>query len=200
MASFRIALITDSTCDIPDNLLHEYDITYLPCYILWGGESQLDRQELSAETFYRRLTTDPAPIVFGERVYVYIGHDSDRALDDAFLMRDYKCYSTTDMANWTDHGVVLATKSIGWSGGDASAAHVTARNGRFYYYTSTQGPGGVCVGLAVASEPTGPFTDIGQPLIAVSRMTGCNATHGWRGLDPAMKAAVPLIRSITETG
>ena len=131
------------------------------------------------------FTADPAPMVYNGRVYMYTGHDSDNA-NGSYLMRNWKCYSSTDMVNWTDHGVVLATKSISWSGGDANAAQVVSRNGKFYYYVSTAGPGGVSIGVAVATSPIGPFIDIGKPLIPGSQMTGCNATHSWRGLDPTV--------------
>jgi arabinoxylan arabinofuranohydrolase len=131
-------------------------------------------------------TADPAPLVYDSTVYLYVGHDSANAPDDSYLMRAWKCYSSKDMVNWTDHGVVLQTKEISWSGGDADAAEVDYRNGKFYYYISTQGPGGISIGVAVSDTPLGPFTDIGKPLISGSQMTGCNATHSWRGLDPTV--------------
>jgi arabinoxylan arabinofuranohydrolase len=132
-------------------------------------------------------TADPAPMVYNGRVYMYVGHDSDGAAG-SYLMRNWKCYSSSDMANWTDHGVMLSTGSINWSTSrDANAAQVIYRNGKFYYYVSTTASGGVTVGVAVSNSPIGPFKDtLGQPLIAVGKMTGCNATHSWRGLDPTV--------------
>jgi hypothetical protein len=132
-------------------------------------------------------TGDPAPMVYKDRVYLYIGHDEDNAPDNAFLMKNYHCFSTIDMVNWTHHGSILETKSVSWSGGDASAAQAIFRNGKFYFYISTQGPGGVSIGAMVSNSPTGPFKDtLGNPLIAGSLNQGCNATHGWRGLDPTV--------------
>ena len=132
------------------------------------------------------FTADPAPLVYDSTIYVYVGHDSASAPDDSYLMRAWKCYSSKDMVNWTDHGVVLPTRDISWSGGEADAAEVDYHDGKFYYYTSTPGPGGTAVGVAVADNPLGPFIDIGQPLISAGSMTGCNATHSWRGLDPTV--------------
>ncbi len=54
-----IALITDSTCDIPDALVERYDIVVIPAYVIWGEEQFKDRVDLHAEAFYRRLQTDP---------------------------------------------------------------------------------------------------------------------------------------------
>lgn len=55
----HIALIADSTCDIPDDLLARYDIGMVPAYIIWGDEILRDRIDISAAEFYRRLETDP---------------------------------------------------------------------------------------------------------------------------------------------
>ncbi|NLG17086.1 MAG: family 43 glycosylhydrolase [Fibrobacter sp.] len=131
-------------------------------------------------------TADPAPLVHDGVVYMYVGHDSSAAPNNSYLMRYYKCYSSKDMVNWTDHGIVLQTKSISWSGGEANAAHVAFRDNKFYYYTSTNASGGIAIGVAVANSPLGPFIDIGKPLVTASQMSGCNATHSWRGLDPTV--------------
>ena len=54
-----IALLTDSTCDIPREFLTKYDIQVVPLTIIWGGEQFRDGVDLSAEDFYKRLDTDP---------------------------------------------------------------------------------------------------------------------------------------------
>jgi arabinoxylan arabinofuranohydrolase len=53
-------------------------------------------------------TADPAPLVYNGTCYVYTGHDEDILVDDFFTMYDYRCYSSTDMVNWTDHGSPLS--------------------------------------------------------------------------------------------
>ncbi|MCJ7732910.1 MAG: DegV family protein [Anaerolineales bacterium] len=55
----KIALITDSTCDIPLDYLKKYDIQVVPLTIIWAGEQFRDGVDLEAEDFYRRLETDP---------------------------------------------------------------------------------------------------------------------------------------------
>ena len=55
----RIALITDSTCDIPAEWREEFDIDVIPLTIIWGTEQFLDGVNLSAEAFYERLEADP---------------------------------------------------------------------------------------------------------------------------------------------
>lgn len=53
-----IGIITDSTCDIPEELVDQYGITIVPQYIIWGDQQYKDRLELSPLEFYQRLETD----------------------------------------------------------------------------------------------------------------------------------------------
>ncbi len=55
----KIALLTDSTCDIPQEFLDEYQIQVIPLTIIWGGEQFRDGVDLSADDFYKRLDSDP---------------------------------------------------------------------------------------------------------------------------------------------
>jgi len=124
-------------------------------------------------------TADPAPMVYNDRVYLYTGHDEDNAPDDGFLMRNWKCLTSTDMVNWQDLGTVLNTSEISWSNGDANASQCIYRNGKFYFYfpTGCKTDSGLCaIGVAVSNSPTGPFVDIGHPLVYGSQMKA--ATHG----------------------
>ena len=56
------------------------------------------------------FTADPAPLVYKDTVYLYTSHDDDNAPpgQGRFVMLDWKCYSSTDMVNWTDHGTVAS--------------------------------------------------------------------------------------------
>lgn len=58
--SASIALITDSTCDLPDSYLAAHDIRIVPLTIVWGNDQFLDGVDLKAEEFYRRLELDPS--------------------------------------------------------------------------------------------------------------------------------------------
>ena len=55
----NIALITDSTCDLPQNYLNQYNIEVVPLTIVWGDEQFRDGVDLKAEDFYQRLASDP---------------------------------------------------------------------------------------------------------------------------------------------
>jgi len=54
-----MAIITDSTCDIPEALINKYRITIVPHVIIWGEEEFRDRVDWSPQAFYQRLAVDP---------------------------------------------------------------------------------------------------------------------------------------------
>lgn len=116
------------------------------------------------QTYY---TADPAPMVHDGTVYVYTSHDEDTTIRNFFTMNDWKCYSSKDMVNWTDHGSVFSYKDFDWSRGDAWAGQCVYRNGKYYYYVPVNMKnGGNAIGVGVSDSPTGPFKDaIGKPLL-----------------------------------
>ena len=108
-----------------------------------------------------RFTADPAPLVVGDTVYLYVGHDEAKG-DDFFLMKEWLCYSSKDLRHWTAHGAFMKPTDFKWAVGDAWAAQVVQRNGRFYFYATVQHDDthqGKAIGVAVADNPLGPFKD-----------------------------------------
>jgi DegV family protein with EDD domain len=57
----RIAIVTDSACDLPPEIVAEYRIAVIPLHIHFDGHSYLDGVDLSREAFYRRLR-EPGPV------------------------------------------------------------------------------------------------------------------------------------------
>lgn len=110
-----------------------------------------------------KYTADPAPMVYNDTVFLYTTHDEDDA--EGFKMQDWLLYTSTDMVNWTDHGVVASLKSFDWVKRDngAWAEQVVERNGKFYMYCPIHGNG---IGALVSDSPYGPFKDpLGKPLV-----------------------------------
>jgi DegV family protein with EDD domain len=57
-----IRIVTDSTADLPQSIVTEYDIAVIPVHINIAGQSYLDGVELSRDEFYDRLPDyDPLP-------------------------------------------------------------------------------------------------------------------------------------------
>jgi hypothetical protein len=113
-------------------------------------------------------TADPAPMVYNNTVYLYTSHDENDA--HGFHMLDWKCYSTTDMVNWTDHGSIASLATFPWARQDngAWAPQCIERDGKFYLYIPITVPGWPdnVIAVAVADNPFGPFKDpLGHPLV-----------------------------------
>jgi DegV family protein with EDD domain len=64
----RVALVVDSTCDLPDELVDRHGIVIVPVQVIDGDEAYLDRVEVQAEDLYLRMrkgdtftTSQPPP-------------------------------------------------------------------------------------------------------------------------------------------
>ena len=133
--------------------------------LLCGGCALLNSLNVNAQRpiIQTKYTADPAPMVYNDTVFLYTTHDEDDA--EGFKMQDWLLYTSTDMVNWTDHGVVASLKSFDWVKRDngAWAEQVGERNGKFYMYCPIHGNG---IGVLVSNSPYGPFKDpLGKPLV-----------------------------------
>lgn len=142
--------------------------------LLIGYAGVLSAQNPIIQTAY---TADPAPMVFNDRLYVYTSHDEDDST--WFTMNNWKLFSTNDMVNWTDHGVILSYTDFDWAKRDAWAAQCIERNGKFFMYvpmiSKTNNKG--AIGVAVGDSPFGPFHDpLGKPLVQSE----------WGDIDPTV--------------
>jgi hypothetical protein len=125
-----------------------------------------------------RYTADPAPLVYNDKVYLYVSHDEQENAT-WFTMNDWRLYSTSDMVNWTDHGAILAYTDFKWAKGDAWAPHCIERNGKFFMYVPMIAQNNrPAIGVAVADSPYGPFYDaLNKPLVQ---------TEVYGDIDPAV--------------
>lgn len=131
-------------------------------------------------------TADPAPLVVGDEIYVFTTHDEDiiemEKPTDGYLfytMKEWRCYSSKDMVNWTDHGTMLDRDDITWGHKRAWAAQCIERNGKFYlYFPIVMDPSeeGYGIGVGVADKPEGPYTPPAEPLLI----------GNWTDIDPTV--------------
>jgi uncharacterized protein len=75
----RVAIVTDSTCDLPDGMLEELNVAVVPVRVYFGSENYLDKVTLTPAEFYARFavtdeppkTSQPPPADFTQ-VYRYV--------------------------------------------------------------------------------------------------------------------------------
>lgn len=138
---------------------------------------------------------DPSVLVDGDTVYLYVGHDV--AKGDGYSIPEYLCYSSQDMTTWKQEGVVLKVDKAtvtwaqdevsAWAGQVAKHYDAEAKKDRYYFYYCTwdaTSAGKQSIGVAVSDSATGPFTDIGQPLVQGTFTT--DETSGWNDIDPTV--------------
>lgn len=126
-----------------------------------------------------QFTADPTARVFEGKIYVYPSHDINCGTN-WFCMQDYHVFSSENLVDWTDHGVIVHQDDVDWV--DASTNTMWApdcyeKNGKYYFYfpaiaDSTKGVKGRSIGVAVSDKPYGPFVPEKKPI------------EGVRGIDP----------------
>jgi hypothetical protein len=132
-----------------------------------------------------QFTADPSARVFGDRVYVYPSHDILAAEGKGrigwFCMEDYHVFSSPNLSDWTDHGVIVTQNKVPWVRPDSYsmwAPDCIERNGKYYFYFPTAAKDtiahgrGFTIGIAVADKPEGPFIPEATPI------------KGVHGIDP----------------
>lgn len=146
----------------------------------------------------QRYTADPYAIEYNGRVYVYGTNDSEELIPDEAgkyadnsygLIKSLNCYSSADMINWTDHGIIKVAGSGGsgpavWAGNSwAPAVTYKKINGKdkfFIYFANSANS----IGVLEGDSPTGPWRDpIGKVLIEKSDALNTNVE--WL-FDPAV--------------
>lgn len=56
-----LRIVTDSTCDLPREVIEELEISVVPCYINFPDRSYLDGVDITRQEFYERLPNYPVP-------------------------------------------------------------------------------------------------------------------------------------------
>lgn len=72
----QIALVTDSTCDIPEEWRKQYEITVVPSIIVFGEKQYIDGVEMTAAQFYEQLPR--------EKVHPFTSHPTPAAFLEAY--------------------------------------------------------------------------------------------------------------------
>jgi beta-xylosidase len=88
-------------------------------------------------------------------------------------MEDYHVFSSENLTDWTDHGVLINQTNVPWltrKSFDMWAPDCVFKNGKYYFYFPTGGH----IGVAIADKPYGPFKPEEKPI------------QGANGIDPGL--------------
>lgn len=135
-----------------------------------------------------KFTADPAALVHEDTVYLYAGHDEAPNDFHFYRMNEWLVFSSTNMVDWEEHPVPLKPTDFSWAKGDAWAAQVIERNGKFYWYVTVEHDDthpGKAIGVAVSDSPIGPFKDaLGRALVTNDMTTDTDIS--WDDIDPTV--------------
>ncbi len=120
-------------------------------------------------------SADPSARVFGDSVYVFPSHDilatPGHGRIGWFCMEDYHVFSSQNLTEWQDNGIVVSQTTVPWAKHDAYsmwAPDCIDKDGKYYFYfpataDSVYGKG-FAIGVAVADKPSGPFIPEPTPI------------------------------------
>ncbi|WP_461256942.1 family 43 glycosylhydrolase [Treponema sp. R80B11-R83G3] len=171
-----LAALFDTAQGFPANMSNSWKI--------WGHKNPLFTQAFGA---------DPYAMVYDGRLYIYMSNDALEYGSDGYLsanpsyakgIQGIRIISSSDLANWTDHGAVniagpdstnpLVTNwypIVNMQGVNASWAPTAAWKNvggkpKFYLYWANSGNG---IGVVMSNSPTGPWSSpLGDLLISRS--------------------------------
>ena len=131
-----------------------------------------------------QFTADPTARVFEGKVYLYPSHDilatEGHGRVGWFCMEDYHVFSSQNLSDWIDHGVIVSQEKVDWVNPKRYAMWAPDcinKDGKYYFYfpapakDTTLGRG-FSIGVAVSDKPYGPFIPQPAPIKNV------------RGIDP----------------
>lgn len=138
----------------------------------WGKPAELG--EIPNNPVLPGFHADPE-ILFSEKTgkyYIYSTTDGYPGWGGWY----FTAYSSENMKDWKYEGVMLDLKSeqVTWANGNAWAPCIIEKKTKhgykyyFYYSGNPKNGGGKEIGVAIADDPVGPFTDLGYSLITES--------------------------------
>jgi hypothetical protein len=97
-------------------------------------------------------------------------------------MEDYHVFSSENLTDWKDHGVILSRNDVPWADPNAYAMwapDAVFKDGKYYFYFPAMAQGGanaagMRIGVAISDKPYGPFKAEAAPIANV------------KGIDPGV--------------
>jgi len=131
------------------------------------------------------FAADPTARVFNGKVYLFPSHDilqpsplPQGMRENWFCMEDYHVFSSDNLTDWADHGVIINQKDVPWGNPTAYsmwAPDCVERNGKYYFYfpDAPKGGMGFGIGVAIADKPEGPYTPVKENIKGINGIDPC---------------------------
>ena len=124
-----------------------------------------------------QFDADPTARVFEGQIYLYPSHDMKEARQARggqgwFAMEDYHVFSSSNLMDWTDHGIICNQTNVPWlnrKGYDMWAPDCVFKGGTYYFYF----PVGGRIGVATSDKPYGPWKILDQPVTGAGGIDPC---------------------------
>lgn len=149
-------------------------IFFIFCFTAVSGQNPIIRDQ---------FTADPTARVFEGKIYLYPSHDIPspvERLKEWFCMEDYHVFSSENLVDWHDHGVIVRQENVPWVAPDSYsmwAPDCVYHNGKYYFYFPSSPAGenrrGFAIGVATSDKPYGPFIAEERPIAGVSGIDPC---------------------------
>ena len=128
-----------------------------------------------------QFTADPTARVFNNKVYLFPSHDitpPEGQRQDWFCMADYHVFSSENLTDWQDHGMIISQQTVPWgnpTGYSMWAPDCVFKDGRYYFFfpNAPKEGRGFAIGVATADRPEGPYTCEPEPIKGVSGIDPC---------------------------
>ncbi|MGI6046486.1 MAG: family 43 glycosylhydrolase [Petrimonas sp.] len=145
----------------------------------------LNTQVFSQNPIIRdQFMADPTARVFNGKVYLFPSHDIISPTEperEWFSMEDYHVFSSENLVDWEDHGVIITQNKVPWVREDSYAMwapDAIEKDGKYYFYfpaaAKPEFGRGSMIGVAIAEQPAGPYIPLETPII------------GTNGIDPGV--------------
>ena len=100
-----VKVVTDSTCDIPPQLMQDLGITVVPIYVVFGDKSYRDKLDIGDDEFYEKLihgpvhpsTSIPTPKDFAD-VYNKLAEKTDEIISIHITSKESGTYNAALLA------------------------------------------------------------------------------------------------------
>lgn len=133
-----------------------------------------------------QYSADPTARVFDGKIYLYPSHDINAPSDFSkgnswFCMHDYHVFSSENLVDWFDHGVLFSQDDVEWvlpRSYSMWAPDCVEKGGKYYFFFPAKMKGTkesderFSVGVAIADTPSGPFVPMKTNI------------EGIQGIDP----------------